>query len=110
MVTTNALEKTFEGGKAGEERSIPLGYGKIPHRFVDKVDQIISADHTLPVQNLDETLDISLEEPIGQLRLQEFIEPHHKIAIIVSDRSRKLPRERMIEAIHREILRVLPSE
>lgn len=101
MCATNVSEKTF---------AIPLGYGEIPHRFINKVDQIICADHATPIQNLDEALDLALEEPIGQLRLQEFIEPHHKIVIVVSDKARKLPRENMIEAIHRELPHIPHSQ
>lgn len=110
MATTHVFDQTSVGVTIGEERVVPLAFGAIPPQFVGRIDQIISADHATPVANLDEALDIALGKPIGQSRLQGFIEPHHKIALIVSDKARKIPREKIIDAVHREIPHVPYSQ
>ena len=55
------------------------------------------------IEDLNPALDNALDNPIGQLRLQDFIEPHHRVAVVMSDKARRLPRKEMIDALHREL-------
>ncbi|MFC2075287.1 lactate racemase domain-containing protein [Bdellovibrionota bacterium] len=89
--------------KPSREPSLRLGYGEIPSKYLSRISEVIRPQLGPEVTSLSDTLDEALMGPVGQLRLQDFIEPHHKIAVVVSDKARRIPRKEMLDALHREL-------
>jgi len=85
------------------QKSGGLSYGSIPEKFIPKITQSLIPKTTAAIEDLPAALDKALEEPTGQLRLQDFLESNYKIAVVISDKTRRLPRLEMIEALHREL-------
>lgn len=96
-------QSPVQGDTPLTEERLSLAFGEIPVEFISRVSQEITLNHPNCIQDLPAELDQALQEPVGQLRMQDFLEAHHKISVIVSDKARKIPRLEMLDALHREL-------
>jgi nickel-dependent lactate racemase len=84
---------------------IELPYGRKPLRFTKppKLIDIIEPNYIRPGAELKELLKKALLNPHGTPRLKDIVKPHHRVGIVLSDPTRNVPRQEMLDALLEEI-------
>ncbi len=88
-----------------ESEFLEIPYGREPLRFKkpEKLIDIIEPNYIKPEAELQVLLKRALKNPIGTPRLRDLVKPHHRIGIALSDPTRNVPRQAMLEALLEEI-------
>ena len=85
--------------------TIPCGKKPIPIQIPDHIQVEWVASHTMqPVPNVEKAIEEAIQHPIGSPRLRDFVKPWQKVALIVTDITRKLPEEIILPILIKELL------
>ncbi len=84
---------------------IEIPYGRKPIRFRKPKNllAVIEPTYIKPETDLKRVLKNALENPIGTPRLKDFVKSNHKVGIVLSDATRRVPRQEMLDSILEEI-------
>jgi len=84
--------------------SIPCGKRLIPIQVPDHVPvQWVESHQITPVLNVERAVGEALQHPIGASRLQDLVRPGQKVAVVVTDITRKLPEEIILPHLLKEL-------
>jgi nickel-dependent lactate racemase len=84
--------------------SIPCGKRMIDLEIPDHISvQWVVSHEMAPVPNVRKAVEEALEHPIGSPRLRNLVRPGQKVAIIVTDITRKLPEEIILPILIKEL-------
>lgn len=84
---------------------IPCGKKIIPLEVPDSVPvQWVESHPMTPVLNVDRAAEEALNRPIGSPRLRDLVKSGQKVALIVTDITRKLPEEIILPLLIKELL------
>jgi len=85
--------------------SIPCGKRKIELEVSDRVPlQYVESRRMATVPDVKKAVEEALSRPIGTPRLREMVRPGQKVALVVTDISRKLPEEIILPLLLQELL------
>lgn len=84
---------------------IELAYGRKPLEIDLPPNMVgtLGPNEVPAVENLEEAIREALKNPIGTKTLPEIVKKNHRVAIVVSDRTRMIPRRELVLAILKEI-------
>lgn len=82
---------------------IPYGRKPIKFRKPKNLLDIIEPTYIKPEADLKTVLKNALYNPIGTPRLKDFVKSHHKVGIVLSDATRMVPRQEILDSILEEI-------
>ena len=84
---------------------IPCGKRKIELEVLDRVPvQYVESRKMVIVPDVRKAVEEGLSRPIGTPRLREMVRPGQKVALVVTDISRKLPEEIILPLLLQELL------
>ena len=85
--------------------SIPCGKRKIELEIPDRVPvQYVESRKMAILPDVKKAVEEALSHPIGTPRLREMVRPGQKVALVVTDISRKLPEEIILPLLLQELL------
>ncbi|WP_406677878.1 nickel-dependent lactate racemase [Moorella sp. ACPs] len=85
--------------------SVPNGKKMVEFEIPDGVDVTVVASRKLPVlPDAERAIREAVANPIGSRRLQAMVQPGQKVAIIVTDITRKLPEDIILSVLIEELL------
>ena len=85
--------------------SIPCGKRKIELEIPDRVPvQYVETRKMAILPDVKKAVEEALSHPIGTPRLREMVQPGQKVALVVTDISRKLPEEIILPLLLQELL------
>jgi lactate racemase len=83
---------------------IPCGKQKIDLKIPDHVPvQLVRSRKMDSVPDVKRAVEEALNRPLGSCRLQDLVKPGQKVAIVVTDITRKLPEETILPLVLREL-------
>jgi len=87
---------------------IEIPYGRQPLRFQKPPNLlgVVNPHYVKPPDELKVLLRNALMNPVGTPRLKDFVKSTHKVGIVLSDATRRVPRQEMLDAILNEISHV----
>ena len=84
---------------------IPCGKRKIELEVPDRVPvQYVESRKMAILPDVKKAVEEALSHPIGTPRLREMVQPGQKVALVVTDISRKLPEEIILPLLFQELL------
>lgn len=84
---------------------IPCGKRKIELEVPDRVPvQYVESRKMPTLHDVKKAVEEALSHPIGTPRLREMVRPNQKVALVVTDISRKLPEEMILPLLLQELL------
>ena len=84
--------------------SIPCGKRLIPIQIPDHVPvQWVESRRLEPISDVKRAIEDSLRHPIGSKQLRELVKPGQKVALVVTDITRKLPEEIIVPILLKEL-------
>lgn len=84
---------------------LEIPYGRTPLRFPKPSNLlgVIEPNYIKPKAPLMEELRNALHNPIGTPRLKDIVKPHNTVGIALSDATRNVPRQEILDAILEEL-------
>ena len=87
-----------------KQYAIPCGKGSILLEIPDSVPvQWVKSREMTPVPDVTATIKEALEHPIGATRIRNLVKPGKTVAIVVTDITRKLPEEKIVPLLIKEL-------
>lgn len=88
-----------------QDGTITLAYGRAPltMKAPEAPVRILEPNHLPGVPDMEKELDRALSEPIGSPGLKSLVTPSSRVALIISDRTRFVPRREMILSVLKEL-------
>ena len=84
--------------------SIPCGKRLIPIQVPDHVPvQYVESRRLEPISDVKRAVEDALRRPIGSKQLRELVKPGQKVALVVTDITRKLPEEIIVPILLKEL-------
>ena len=84
--------------------SIPCGKRLIPIQIPDHVPvQWVESRRLEPISDVKRAVEDALRRPIGSKQLRELVKPGQKVALVVTDITRKLPEEIIVPILLKEL-------
>src|SRR4030042_593677 len=84
--------------------SIPCGKKLIPIQTPDHVPvQWVESRRLEPISDVKRAVEDALHRPIGSKQLRELVKPGQKVALVVTDITRKLPEEIIVPILLKEL-------